>query len=528
MKKIPLIDHRYILLLAFSRNRTLSARKKIDEIYKKKQEKYCRLYKNSEFFQHPYFDQFSTQTLIGFKKIVGIFLEAEQSDDYSNLLSIAKKMNNPLYRYFSSSKELDGDRMFKLLFSNLEPGSIGIIDNVTGVMLLKFLTERVRDNSNTIPVKWDWLMESLGVNTYIQQCNEPFKINDAFANKEVQGTMKQLTKEFRIKEANYSIDYISASEVTREMRKKIEENGYTENTIPEDLRRKYSKNLYSAGGNSALLLFLLTVTNELGFPRDAMVPSIPVEEWNRFLFIFSANFSGSGIEESEKEKLFWVCMYLFGMAREYRNTREILYDEISIQSTFFDKEDENSNTLSELKAAKKEIAQLKAEKMRLEIQLQQVHGLQREFEKERARLQQQIASVTDIEEKSAELRRFLLESESKQVEWEAVSFETQKELLSAQDIVIIGGQPSWIKRMKAVYPNFVYFHCDNLSSDLSSLNKKELKVFFQTAYNSHSMYERVSKQMQHNSKPLYYLNETGNVERTTEAMCRSLRLIEFS
>lgn len=97
-----------------------------------------------------------------------------------------------------------------------------------------------------------------------------------------------------------------------------------------------------------------------------------------------------------------------------------------------------------------------------------------------------------------------------------ISFETQKKFLSAQNIVIIGGHPKWIKSMKAVYPDFIFFDCDNRNRDLQFLNRNDMKVFSQTAYIGHPMHERVKKKLKRNGNTLYNLNTRSTVRATAE------------
>ena len=192
-----------------------------------------------------------------------------------------------------------------------------------------------------------------------------------------------------------------------------------------------------------------------------------------------------------------------------------------------DEEDENARLQAELSAAKKEIEQLKADKLNLGAQLQQEQELRRRQEKERVKLEQRVDEARQNEKELIGLRRYVFEQQHDELD-EKIDFETKKELLSTHNIAVIGGQPKWMKHMKEVYPDFIYFDSGNVGGNLDFLKQKGLKVFFRATYNGHPLYGRVTKQMRLNDNPLYYLNESWNIERTTDAMCQSLQLFKPS
>lgn len=534
MKNTPLIDQRYILLLAFSRNSSPNSREKIEEIYQSNQGKYYRLYKNSEFFHHPYFDQFSTETMLLFEKVAGIFLEAEQTDDYSKLLTIAKKMNNPLYRYLSGAKQFDGRTMVKLLYNSEHHPAIGLIDNLTGMAFIVFLIDKIATPTSHDAMDCAELLEDSGVNAYIKQANgiklyEIDKLDKILAKQDLGDTknlVKSITKAHRVKEANYAIDAIVGLEQSRELKELMAKRHYTAETIPEDVLADFSERLNCTGGNTALLYFLKEMMGDVGIPVDALVPALTAEEWAPFLTAFVVRFDFSKISREEEEKWFWVCMLLFGVAREYRRTREKLMAEMSVQGALFDEEDENARLQAELAAAKKEIEQLKADKLKLGAQLQQEQELRRRQEKERTKLEQLVEEARQNEKELIGLRRYVFEKPDELDE--TIDFETKKELLSAHPIAVIGGHPKWTKHMKEIYPDFIYFDSENVGGNLDFLKRKGLKVFFHATYNGHPLYGRVTKQMRLNDNPLYYLNESGNIERTTDVMCQALHLLDPS
>ena len=531
MKNIPPIDQRYILLLAFSRNSSPNSREKIEEIYQSNQGKYYRLYKNSEFFHHPYFDQFSTETMLLFEKVAGIFLEAEQTDDYAKLLTIAKKMNNPLYRYLSGAKYFDGRTLVKLLHHSEHLPAIGMIDNFTGLVFAVFLIDKISKPSSDFTMECAQVIEDSGINLYIEKSNgikiyELDKIEDILTKQERSDTknlIKGIVKARRIKEANYAIDAIIGLEQACGLKELMAKRHYTAETIPQDVLYEFSDKLNCSGGNTALLYFLKAMMGNVGIPVDALVPPLPAEEWEPFLTAFIVQFEVSGISREEEEKWFWVCMLLFGVAREYRSTREKLTAEMSVQGALFDEEDENARLQAELAAAKKEIEQLKADKLNLGVQLQQEQELRHRQEKERANLEQHVEEARQNEKELIGLRRYVFEQQSDELD-EKIDFETKKELLSSQNIAVIGGHPKWTKHMKEVFPDFIYFDSENVGGNLDFLKQKGVKVFFHTAYNGHPLYGRVTKQMRLNDNPFYYLNESGNIERTTDVMCQALRL----
>ena len=170
------------------------------------------------------------------------------------------------------------------------------------------------------------------------------------------------------------------------------------------------------------------------------------------------------------------------------------------------------------------IQEVKQKESRLNIQFvvqkesnQKLEEQNEQLEREVARLKQELEKRAENDKELIALRNFVFEQKEATTPEETVESD-EKERLSAYDIVIIGGSAPWTKTMKNHFPNFSYIGANAVNSDLSLLNRKGVHVFFNTATNSHTQYERVMKVMRQNENPFYYLNENANIDRTTANM----------
>lgn len=86
-----------------------------------------------------------------------------------------------------------------------------------------------------------------------------------------------------------------------------------------------------------------------------------------------------------------------------------------------------------------------------------------------------------------------------------VSFEEMQEALAGRKIVIVGGHPIWVKKLKEVFPKWKYISDENFRpSEVKNLDGVE-RLYFYTDHMSHNMYETYIKAAREKKVPFGYI-----------------------
>ncbi|WP_394187869.1 hypothetical protein [Paenisporosarcina quisquiliarum] len=111
-----------------------------------------------------------------------------------------------------------------------------------------------------------------------------------------------------------------------------------------------------------------------------------------------------------------------------------------------------------------------------------------------------------------ELKNQLANSIKVSLEWDLKNIIKS---LSCIKGIIIGGDIKWQRSLFECLPSFKFIEPDELNKDLSFIKNADV-IFFNSSYNSHSMFNKVQNEIRNSNLPLHYCGPTTNIEKSIE------------
>lgn len=139
--------------------------------------------------------------------------------------------------------------------------------------------------------------------------------------------------------------------------------------------------------------------------------------------------------------------------------------------------------------------------------------------KKRSILESELEQASEKEKDFEALRKYLAFKEIE--EDESISMSIIEEYLKSKKIYIIGGNPSWQKKLKIKLPDFIIWDADDVNRDFSSLTQADAVCLCWT-YMSHPMFWKVKKQVNKHNLPLIYTGNHKNYEKTIIEIYKNL------
>ena len=162
--------------------------------------------------------------------------------------------------------------------------------------------------------------------------------------------------------------------------------------------------------------------------------------------------------------------------------------------------------ISELESLKRKLHMLESANGSLRSDLQE----KKKLEEERKQLINELEG--DKRELSA-LRSFVYSHSNDDVEQETdISIQDMKKHLSGLRIVIIGGHPNWVSKLKREFPDWVYVNPEASGTTDASIVENADKVFFFTSVISHTKYYQFINILRERKITFAYLDGV-NIER---------------
>ncbi len=104
------------------------------------------------------------------------------------------------------------------------------------------------------------------------------------------------------------------------------------------------------------------------------------------------------------------------------------------------------------------------------------------------------------------LREYAYESTHRDDVEKDVSFDEIKKAIESKKVLIIGGHPNWIRKLRELFSNWKFVNTESFSTIDSSITSGYDKVFFFTGFISHSEYNKFTSYMDRNDISYGYLS----------------------
>lgn len=511
----------------------------IDRLFDSKAEKYSKLYLESEYFHDTSLLLYRTEDVLRIQKLAGILEDYRKNEVKEPLRKLLKKGYNKVYRYFESHPAIDGEELLKLISyeKTLNYHGPTVYDGPLTVAFFLMVTEFCRPIKPKIYALTLFLDEYDKVILKIRNIAKPPSEN-------ILDTRNVLPKpkiaEYRNKygfaKAGNNIQRALLSATNTELESLPTEFIGNPNSGNFEDQPSKLKNAIKTGNFSNYGIISRKITYWLNLARyfnvSDYVYDVMLTDRN-VLEIFSEieyQLNLSNIDPKLKEDYVIGSLFLIGLAREYhKNKHDSVVNEgvDTFSDALFQKKD------SDFDVDNNELVRLRRENDILESKLQsntnRYKELNKRLEKELRRLHKENKRLTtevdlfkDEKQELFSLREFAYSLKS-DFEMDDVSeFEENKKELATFEITIFGGTDPWRKQMQKLFPDFHYVLPNKENTDISFITQKDMIVFFNTHKNSHGMYYKVQKLLSNIGKPIHYLNESGNIERTVATMLSSI------
>lgn len=511
----------------------------IDRLFDSKAETYSKLYLESEYFHDTSLLLYRTEDVLRIQKLAGILEDYRKNEVKEPLRKLLKKGYNKVYRYFESHPAIDGEELLKLISyeKTLNYHGPTVYDGPLTVAFFLMVTEFCRPIKPKIYALTLFLDEYDKVILKIRNIAKPPSEN-------ILDTRNVLPKpkiaEYRNKygfaKAGNNIQRALLSATNTELESLPTEFIGNPNSGNFEDQPSKLKNAIKTGNFSNYGIISRKITYWLNLARyfnvSDYVYDVMLTDRN-VLEIFSEieyQLNLSNIDPKLKEDYVIGSLFLIGLAREYhKNKHDSVVNEgvATFSDALFQKKD------SDFDVENNELVRLRRENDILESKLQsntnRYKELNKRLEKELRRLHKENKRLTtevdlfkDEKQELFSLREFAYSLKS-DFEMDDVSeFEENKKELATFEITIFGGTDPWRKQMQKLFPDFHYVLPNKENTDISFITQKDMIVFFNTHKNSHGMYYKVQKLLSNIGKPIHYLNESGNIERTVATMLSSI------
>ena len=516
----------------------------IDRLFDSKAETYSKLYLESEYFHDTSLLLYRKEDVLRIQKVAGILEDYRKNEVKEPLRKLLKKGYNKVYRYFESHPAIDGEELLKLISyeKTLNYHGPTVYDGPLTVAFFLMVSELCRPIKPKIYALTLFLDEYDKVILKIRNIAKPPSEN-------ILDTRNALSKpkiaEFRnkygfskegnnIQKALLSVTNTELESLILDLVGKATSSNFEDQPLKlkNAIRTGNFSNFGSISRKITYWVNLARYYNVSDYVYDVLLTDRNVLE------MFSEieyEFKVSNVDPNLKEDYVIASLFLIGLAREYHHNKRdsVIYEGVSTFSDALNTK-KDSNTVSDVENT--ELVRLRRENDILESKLKSNSTRSKEINKrlekelrmlhkENKRLTNEIELLKDERQELYSLREFAYSLKS-DFEMDDVSeFEENKQELATYTITIFGGTDPWRKQMQKLFPDFHYVLPNKENTDISFITQKDMIVFFNTHKNSHGMYYKVQKLLSNIGKPLHYLNESGNIERTVATMLSSINKV---
>jgi hypothetical protein len=504
------IDIRLHLIIALGSKTFLHS--EIDEIYRQDELKYYNAYKESVYYKSPIFSMFTTMNAERMHRVAGIVQADYNNNSNTNIFRLIKKGYKAAWNYVKSRDLIDiNDFLISWLKRNGGMERVAEIDIFNTASVLIYLCLKTL-KKYSFDSEFKSSLYRFFTETQVNCHWEKYSFNDE-AILQHRKEIDELYMTFHIPKKNGQLldsilSNINVAEIKVMPETRLTQCEYS-NLSHLSFKRGISRYIGALSG-----WFKTLGINNMDIFSDIKVN---VKDLDKLFLEYLIAKNENNIPEENKELYVIATLYIQCLAKEYKKTKDVYlndcketmyYNLTNLQNELAQKEDDIT----------KRESKLINEKLKLE---EENKTLQNELEyakRQIVRLEGKLVEKEKDQKELLALREYMFSLEDYPID--------NEETKSAEDIAaffkdkrcaIVGGNPNWIKKMKLRVPSFIFIGNDNRSKDLSFLDHLDI-VFFNTEYNSHSIYEKVIERMRKNKTKMVYINRGRNVKESLYKM----------
>lgn len=501
------VNIRTLLIVALGTNANL--RTDINTIYLSNREIYYKLFKDSVYSENKFFDVYSVNFLNTLQQCAGIVQYCYLNNSFQIVESLIKKGFNRIYRYIKEAHHIEYIKIRKLLKNHKNLEEYNQSELVSHIIITVFLCKHY----NKFIKEYDWNSLVSILSTYQENILERLNLNREDKQlKTHTGILQDLKEKFSFNEKIINLQNTLRIYIEPEKQLCLKRNNYDINSL--DDRYKATVDAYNLGGNASLIGFFNGLTSSLGFFEDMTSISVNEKEINQFLIHFNHSFKVNNVKEKDFDALKIASIFIWSILLEYKLARlnyiPNLEDEIKfgIQNVMKNEID-LTDKMKYLKQKKN--TELAIKQQQIELSINRINKL--ELENKRLHTKLEKLEISKIELQS--LRNYVFQEKNPPHILE-IDMKEKIELLKQYYLILVGGHTNWIKKMKSIFPNYIYIDEKSLGKSLDFISNNKYTIVFNTATNSHALYEKILKIAA--KKSIFYLNGNYNIDLTINTL----------
>lgn len=145
---------------------------------------------------------------------------------------------------------------------------------------------------------------------------------------------------------------------------------------------------------------------------------------------------------------------------------------------------------------------------------QEYNNLQRDYNK----LLKELEDNHNYRKEVIALREYIYKHEDEEeINTSNIQIQDMISFFLSKKCLILGGRPTWINKLKEVFPHFDYMEKEDINRKFKDLDKIDY-LFLNTSYFNHPFYYKLMNEVNKYSIKLVYLKGYSNIERTIQEM----------
>lgn len=512
------LNARHLLILALGYNDFLD--EEIERIYDKRRWEYYEIYKNSGFYEDVIIKSFTVKKEVRMRKIVGIIEWSYDNDDLSLIDQLIKKGYKNVARYYEQNKnKINLEQFVRYIMkrSNKEIFEISELEITMHQAVLIYLANH--DNINFRPIfntpYGEVVVKSLN-NIIIDAgheiiLSEKMKRNENSRKESIQFLEKVFNFQIGKRHPNVIsniFDFVIDSKVEEKIiagkiKSERDVAGKREELFLSDYIKHvgaYTTVLKLSGLNYGDLLNVAI--------SDEKLINL---SYNALLRKKENNFTDKEIGEFMISSL-----YTYALLEHYKMQKEELVSDAT-EAWYVDVKNRERQLNDSVRFYEKMKINLEKKSNTEQQKRTDAETEMKEIEKESMRLKQELEQSKEDKAELVELRNFVYNNTKGNTSSTELNEDKAVEVLNNQKIVVCGGHPNMIRKIKEKIRGIEAISTETLGKDFAYLKNYDI-VFFYPNYANHSFYKKIKQSIRNSNTKFVYLPDIDNTERVIMEM----------
>ena len=479
----------------------------IATLYETDTKKYYQFFKESEYYNHPYLLSLCAANYRGIQQFSGIYLDEVKNGHSHQTLRLIKKGYKFLYHSIVRHPVIDilhlRDNMLKQIAKS---GLDSTLSSFSYFTIILYLCRLTQTKINCTPYALSVLKTSFHlINQAIPLPSDSDDDTHHFMARYAHLGLKKKTFKLPLTHFISAIGHTHATEALKQ--------NPSLKTDPEQLNTIAFSNDLARGINTTAHLLAHHNINIIDLENITPVTHASLTQLLALTSYVKATFQSP----QPFEELLGTHLLLDALIRDYtaiknnylvNDYEENLIELNTLKADYSAKIDQlntqEQTLLDNIATLKQQLKNIEEENTSLLKKLKRADNTVQSLQQQIKNLQQENHSLQ---------ARFTPKQEEDQPDTK-----TMTDYLMAHPCFLIGGHPTWQHALKQQLPTWHFVSVEDLNKNLSHLKKSDT-LFFNDAYNSHAMYQKIKQ----TGATLHYCGNTTNLELTLKHLYEQLK-----